>query len=447
MKKEKKNIFSALILASAMIIAAIIVTPAIPSPDVAMAQSGCYWECDADLDCYGNPDQCDDGGGGDGACYDICNPGCEGYDPSYCSDPDPEPYDYPVPPYDYPAPPPSYEYPTPSYQSPSALYDYPTPSYNYPTPSYIYPTPPYNYPTPEEEYDYPTPSYLYPTPPPTTYTVSVSINSGSGTITGPGISCPGDCSETYNVGTWITLIATPASGYSFNNWIPSNGTICGGQGATCSALVDADKTARVNFTPVPAFDYSLSNSGNSNVAKTNGNAFTQNIITRTLSGGPSQSVTLAVFGTPSGVSYSVSSNPCNPTCSSTVTFTVPSSAPVGTYPITITGAPLGKTTNFNLVISGNPTTATCFANPPTTLVGQNVTWSGSVSGGTPPLSYSWSGTNIPTNPAPATNPYSRTYSTIGQKTATLRVTDADGLITTCAPATVQINFDPNFEEF
>ncbi|MBI2087108.1 MAG: PKD domain-containing protein [Candidatus Zambryskibacteria bacterium] len=108
---------------------------------------------------------------------------------------------------------------------------------------------------------------------------------------------------------------------------------------------------------------------------------------------------------------------------------------------------MNKTTAFNLVISGNPIIVSCSANPTTALLGQNITWTGTVSGGTPPFTYSWSGTNIPTSPAPTTNPYTKSYSTIGQKTAALTARDADGLQSTCPVATAQINFNPKFEEF
>jgi len=48
---------------------------------------------------------------------------------------------------------------------------------------------------------------------------------GSGTVTGPagnpnngGINCPGDCTESYNPGTNVTLTATPAAGSEFQEW-------------------------------------------------------------------------------------------------------------------------------------------------------------------------------------------------------------------------------------
>ena len=280
-----------------------------------------------------------------------------------------------------------------------------------------------------------------------TSTVTVSINSGSGTITGPGISCPGDCSETYPDGTWIGLIATPSSGYSFTSWAFGAGSVCGGQGSTCSALIDGNKTASVNFSAAPSFNYTLANSGTSNVTKTSGDAFTQNTITKTLTSGGTQSVTLSVSGQPAGVTSSISNQGCSPTCTSVITFTVPASTLVGTYSITVTGSPLNKQTSFNLVISGNPMTASCSASPSPAFLGQTVTWTASVSGGLPPFTYSWSGTNIPVSPAPDTNPFSIVYNTIGQKTATVTVTDTDSVQANCPTGVVKINFDPLFEEF
>ncbi|MEK7461802.1 MAG: hypothetical protein AAB586_01895, partial [Patescibacteria group bacterium] len=196
------------------------------------------------------------------------------------------------------------------------------------------------------------------------------------------------------------------------------------------------------------FDYGLSNSGTSHVTKTSGNAFTQNTITKTLiSSSMTEPVTLSLSGVPNGTSYSISNSICSPTCNSVITFTVSPSTSAGTYLITVTGSPLNKQTSFNLVVSGNPMTVTCSAFPRTALLGQTVTWTANVSGGTPPLTYSWSGTNFPTTPSPSTNPFSISYSTIGQKTATVTVTDVDSVTATCPAGVVRINFDPSLEEF
>jgi len=62
-----------------------------------------------------------------------------------------------------------------------------------------------------------------------TATLTVDISGeGSGTVSSqPGtISCPGTCSDTFTIGTEVTLTATPAENNAFNNWI---GTSCGSE--------------------------------------------------------------------------------------------------------------------------------------------------------------------------------------------------------------------------
>lgn len=52
---------------------------------------------------------------------------------------------------------------------------------------------------------------------------------GSGSVTGPGISCPGDCTETLPSGTIQVLTATPAPGWMLAGWTgcdSSNGNVC-----------------------------------------------------------------------------------------------------------------------------------------------------------------------------------------------------------------------------
>ena len=278
-------------------------------------------------------------------------------------------------------------------------------------------------------------------------TLTTSIGSGSGTITGTGISCPGDCTEVYPNETWVSLVATPSSGYVFGSWGP--GACNGSVSSACSVLMNANTTAVANFVVAPvAFNYSLSSSGTSNVAKTSGDAYTQNTITKTLLAGATESVTLSLSGVPSGTTYSIANGTCSPTCTSVITFTVTPSTTAGTYPITVTGSPLNKQTTFNLVITGSAMSVACTVDPSLAILGQTVTWMAVVTGGTAPLTYAWSGTSIPVSPAPSTNPYVTSYSTIGQKNATVTVTDADSVQATCNPAgVVRINFDPKFEEF
>ena len=282
-----------------------------------------------------------------------------------------------------------------------------------------------------------------------TYTLNTSIGSGSGSITAPGINCPGDCAETYSSADWRTIIATPASGQEFSGWSSGSGFVCSGQSSICSVFINANASAQALFSLIPpSFNYSLSNSGTTNVTKSGSTEFGTNTITKTLVSGTSEAVTLSVTGLPSGVSVQgISNQGCSPTCTSVVTLAVAPTTPVGDYTVTISGSSLGKQTQFTLRITGNPMTVSCTHNPASALVGQNVAWTASVSGGTAPFTYSWSGTNIPSSPAPSTNPFNIVYSTLGQKSAIVTVTDSDDVQATCPTATVQVNFNPNFEEF
>lgn len=282
-------------------------------------------------------------------------------------------------------------------------------------------------------------------------TISASPTSGTAGSVNPTIAwsatnSPTSCTAT---GDWTTNGAKAVSGTQSQGILTTAQTYT--YTLTCSNIGGASSpvSATVVVSVAPMV-YTLTNSGTSNVTKTSGNAFTTNTITKTLTSGTTQPVTITATGMPSGVSVAYDGNrSCSPNCTSVITFTVPPSTPVGTFPITVTGSPASANgpTTFNLVISGNPMIVTVSSNPTTALIGQNVTWTATVtSGGTAPFTYSWSGTNIPTSPAPSTNTYSRSYSTIGQKTATVTVTDADGLQVSQS-ATIQISFDPQFEEF
>lgn len=81
---------------------------------------------------------------------------------------------------------------------------------------------------------------------PVTYTLTV-LKSGSGTVSGTGISCGSDCLETVNDGAVITLTATPAGGYDFAGW---SGGGCSGTGS-CVVTLTADKTVTATFTSTP----------------------------------------------------------------------------------------------------------------------------------------------------------------------------------------------------
>jgi hypothetical protein len=80
------------------------------------------------------------------------------------------------------------------------------------------------------------------------YTLSVSKSgTGSGTVSGPGINCGSDCSETYNAGTTVTLTATPSSGSTFAGWSGD----CSGTGS-CTLTMNSNKSVTANFNQAAA---------------------------------------------------------------------------------------------------------------------------------------------------------------------------------------------------
>ena len=100
-----------------------------------------------------------------------------------------------------------------------------------------------------------------PPPPTTTHSLAVALaGTGSGKVTGSGISCPGACSHSYPAGTKVALTATPASGSSFTGW---SGAGCSGTG-TCTATMSSNRSVTATFTakpPPPTYTLSVALTG------------------------------------------------------------------------------------------------------------------------------------------------------------------------------------------
>ncbi len=85
-------------------------------------------------------------------------------------------------------------------------------------------------------------------------TLSVSV-SGSGTVTGAGVSGPGSYHLSY--GTVVTLTATPSTGYLFTGWSGA----CSGTG-TCALTMNSAENVTATFSPIQeTFSVSVSGCG------------------------------------------------------------------------------------------------------------------------------------------------------------------------------------------
>jgi Divergent InlB B-repeat domain len=83
--------------------------------------------------------------------------------------------------------------------------------------------------------------------------------SGSGSVSSSpgGIDCGSDCTEPYNLGTTVTLTATPNSTSSFAGW---SGGGCTGTGS-CVVTMDASKSVTATFDAKPVLSVSRTGDG------------------------------------------------------------------------------------------------------------------------------------------------------------------------------------------
>lgn len=70
--------------------------------------------------------------------------------------------------------------------------------------------------------------------------------SGSGTVKGTGINCPGDCEQEFFKGEEVPLTQTPATGFEFKGW----GGTCSGTGA-CKVKMSTVQEATATFAAIP----------------------------------------------------------------------------------------------------------------------------------------------------------------------------------------------------
>jgi Ca2+-binding RTX toxin-like protein len=78
--------------------------------------------------------------------------------------------------------------------------------------------------------------------------LNVSVaGGGAGSVSGPGIACPGDCSQSYLNGAVVTLTAAASPGSSFTGWSGA----CSGTAASCNLTMGTGKKVTATFGAVP----------------------------------------------------------------------------------------------------------------------------------------------------------------------------------------------------
>ncbi len=87
---------------------------------------------------------------------------------------------------------------------------------------------------------------------------------GSGTVTGSGISCGATCTHKYEDGESVILTAVASSGSTFSGW---SGSGCSGTG-TCEVTMSADHTVTATFTARRTLTVSPAGSGSGTVTGT-----------------------------------------------------------------------------------------------------------------------------------------------------------------------------------
>jgi ribosomal protein L21E len=82
-------------------------------------------------------------------------------------------------------------------------------------------------------------------PPPVQYRLAIFSTAGG------SVTTPGEGSFTYDTGTVVNLVATPASGYKFNKWTGDVGTIANVNAASTNITMSGNYYIAANFRDIP----------------------------------------------------------------------------------------------------------------------------------------------------------------------------------------------------
>lgn len=152
--------------------------------------------------------------------------------------------------------------------------------------------------------------------------------------------------------TTLTNMLIGSYAFAYCSGGPPNTTFTGiTPNATQNLTQGAAKTFTFNFTSNSIFDYSLAANPNALTIQ-QGNSGSTNIIAALVTP-PTQPVTLSATVSPleASITTSFSSNPCTPTCTSTLHINTLATTPIGNYTVTITGDPLNRTTGTSITVT------------------------------------------------------------------------------------------------
>ncbi len=188
------------------------------------------------------------------------------------------------------------------------------------------------------------------------YTVTVVPGgSGSGTVTGGSINCPGTCSATLFQGAGITLTEAPGtaatgSQHIFGGW----GGACTGSATSCPLTMDADKTVDASFVYQHRLSVTIAGTGVGTVTGTSSYSCSTGTCSKYYDTGTPVALT-ATPGTES--SFSAYSGDCTgSTCTPTMSApkNVTATFPVNTYHVggAVSGMWTGAGVALRIVASG-----------------------------------------------------------------------------------------------
>lgn len=181
----------------------------------------------------------------------------------------------------------------------------------------------------------------------TTPTYPVTFNPNGGTIYVGGYTITSTTTLALQASTYS--ISASKSGYVLSSWTTSPSQVY----VSGSTLVVSAFSGTGSVTPnwAQAFSFSISNSGGITVQQGNSGS---NTITVTLTGGTSQTVSLACGALSYGMTCTFSQSSGYPSFTSTLTVGTTSSTPAGTYTMTVYGNGGVQSTSFTLTVTEVP---------------------------------------------------------------------------------------------